>query len=371
MPLRPSKLKKYKGIYEYFKTTDADKATRAYYISVRDENNKPVKLKTDAKTANEAVIQLAQYKAQRTSIKAEATSLVTITTKTSLDELADMFFNQRSTANNPKDKRKYEIHVSPIIGNMNIHKIQKSHIQKLQDELEVKQIQVAANSEIMVTPSAKTVNTIIDLTYFILNWAYNENHIKLPVPKLKKIKLDNARDRILSDDEMQLLFDSIDADALMLVKLMYYTGVRPESALRLKVSDIANNHIHISSIKKQEAHKIPISSKLKSALEPFIFGLDKDDYIISQSSKEPSYGTLHRRLGRVFLKLFNEGLDHKADMKQWVSLYTLRHTSLTNIYKHTKDVFLTQKIANHSDIRMTQRYAKVNDEQKIDAMEGL
>jgi integrase len=371
MPLRPMKQKKYKGIYEYYKTSDVDKATTAFYISVRDDEGKPKKIKTEASTANEAVVALAQYKSQRVNRTLSTIMKTQVTSKTTLDELADMFFNQRSTANNPKDKRKYELHISPILGSMNIHKVQKNHLQKLQDELEVKQIQVAANSEIMVTPSAKTVNTIIDLTYFILNWAYNENHIKLPVPKLKKIKLDNARDRILSDDEMQLLFDSIDADALMLVKLMYYTGVRPESALRLKVSDIANNHIHISSIKKQEAHKIPISSKLKSALEPFIFGLDKDDYIISQSSKEPSYGTLHRRLGRVFLKLFNEGLDHKADMKQWVSLYTLRHTSLTNIYKHTKDVFLTQKIANHSDIRMTQRYAKVNDEQKIDAMEGL
>ncbi len=194
MPLRPMKQKKYKGIYEYYKTSDVDKATTAFYISVRDDEGKPKKIKTEASTANEAVVALAQYKSQRVNRTLSTIMKTQVTSKTTLDELADMFFNQRSTANNPKDKRKYELHISPILGSMNIHKVQKNHLQKLQDELEVKQIQVAANSEIMVTPSAKTVNTIIDLTYFILNWAYNENHIKLPVPKLKKIKLDNARD---------------------------------------------------------------------------------------------------------------------------------------------------------------------------------
>jgi len=158
---------------------------------------------------------------------------------------------------------------------------------------------------------------------------------------------------------------------LMMVQIMYYTGIRPESAIRLKVSDVVDGHLHIASIKDQAPHKVPISSKLSAVLMPFIAELDRDDYIVSQSEEPAYYNTIQKKMSRLFKKLFNEGLDAKADAKKWVSLYTLRHTAFTNLYKHTKDIYLIQKIANHSDIRMTERYSKVDDDTKISAMEGL
>jgi integrase len=371
MPLRTIKQKRYKGIYEYYKTSDMDKATVAYYINIRDDEGKPKKIKTSASTADEAVVALAQFKSQRRNRTLSTTMKTKVTSKTTLDELAEMFFNQRTTTNNAKDRRKYELHISPIVGMMRIHQLEKQHIQQLQEELLVKEIPLTQKSEKMILPTNKTVNTITDLLYFILNWAFNENHITIPIPKIKKLNVDNARDRILSSEEVQNIFDNLEGQYLIMVQIMYYTGIRPESVLRLKVSDIVDGHLHIASIKEQEAHKIPISSKLSTVLMPFIFGLGKDDYIVSQSSKPAFYNTIQKKLGRLFKKMFNEGLDAKADAKKWVSLYTLRHTAFTNLYKHTKDIYLIQKIANHSDIRMTERYSKVDDDTKISAMEGL
>ncbi len=371
MPLRPAKLKKHKGVYEYYKTSDNDKATTAYYISVRDEDGKPKKIKTSATTLGEAAVALAAYKSQRVNRTLSIAKATAITAKTTFDELAAMFFDQRTTLNNDKDRRKYEIHISPVIGEIKINKLHKQELLQLQEELQAKEIPLTHDSKKTILPSAKTVNTIVDLSYFILNWAYNENHITASIPKIKKLSVDNTRDRTLSAAEIQTVFDNLEGQYLMMVQIMYYTGIRPESALRLKVSDIADNHLHIIPIKDQAPHKVPISSKLKAVLVPFIAGLDKDDFIVSQKPVAASYNTVQKKLGRLFKKLFNAGLDAKADSKQWVSLYTLRHTAFTNLYKHTKDIYLTKTIANHSDIRMTERYSKVDDATKISAMEGL
>jgi len=369
MPLRKMKQKTYKGIYEYYRASDADKATMAYYISVRDADGKPKKIKTDAKTPAEARVALAQYKSQRVTKTLDTKTEVTATT--TLDELAQIFFDQRKTLNNVRDQRKYELHISPLVGKVKIHQLEKKHMQQLQEQLQVKEIPLTQKSTKMILPSNKTVNTITDLLYFIMNWAFAENYITAPIPKIKKLSVDNARDRVLNAAEVQSIFDNLEGQYLMIVQIMYYTGIRPESAIRLKVSDVVDGHLHIASIKDQAPHKVPISSKLSTVLIPFIAELDKDDYIVSQSAEPAYYNTIQKKIGRLFKKLFNEGLDAKADAKKWVSLYTLRHTAFTNLYKHTKDIYLIQKIANHSDIRMTERYSKVDDDTKISAMEGL
>lgn len=370
MPLRPAKLKKHKGIYEYFKTSDLDKATVAYYISVRDDEGKPKKIKTEATSADEAVVALAQYKSQRVN-RTLSTKETAVSSKTTLDELADIFFNQRTTSNNDKDRRKYKLHISPVLGMVKVQQLEKKHIKQLQEQLQVKEIPLTQKSKKLILPSDKTINTITDLLYFMLNWAFKENHITEQIPKIKKLSIDNARDRVLTSEEVQSIFDALEGQYLMMAQIMYYTGIRPESALRLKVSDISEGHLHISSIKEQVAHKIPISSKLHTVLMPFVSGLSKDHYIVSQKLTPAYYNTIQKKMGRLFKKLFNADLDAKADSKQWVSLYTLRHTAFTNLYKHTKDIYLIQKIANHTDIRITERYSKVDDETKINAMEGL
>jgi len=371
MPLRPTKKKKHKGVYEYYRTSDVDKATTAYYISVRDEDGKPKKIKTDATTLGDAAVALAAYKSQRVNRTLSIAKATAITTKTTFDDLAAMFFDQRTTSNNDKDRRKYELHISPIAGTIKLNQLQKSHLQELQQELQAKEIPLTQKSKKLIIPTNKTINTITDLSYFILNWAYNEKYIPAPIPKIKKLSVDNARDRVLSDAEIQIIFNSLEGQYLMMVQIMYYTGIRPESALRLKVSDVADGHLHITSIKDQAPHKVPISSKLKAVLVPFIAGLDKDDFIVSQKSTPAFYNTIQKKLGRLFKKLFNAGLDAKADSKKWVSLYTLRHTAFTNLHKHTGDIYLVKTIANHTDIRMTERYSKVDDATKISAMEGL
>ncbi len=62
---------------------------------------------------------------------------------------------------------------------------------------------------------------------------------------------------------------------------------------------------------------------------------------------------------------------YKAQRKKWVSLYTLRHSAATNILASTGSLESAGAVLNHSDSRITQRYAKTRNEKKSEAVDAL
>ena len=71
MGFRKVRGKKYNSIYEYYKNSDVDKRTVAYYIMYRDIDNIPKKVKCDATNKDEALKILNDKKAQLTKDRAE------------------------------------------------------------------------------------------------------------------------------------------------------------------------------------------------------------------------------------------------------------------------------------------------------------
>ncbi len=360
------KQKKYKGIYEYYRASDTDKATTAYYISVRDGDGVPKKIKTDALSPEEAVTALAYYKSKRQSTPHMTHNRLT------LSNLAEMYFEQRDTINNNKDHRRFELHAEPVLGSKLISRITKHDILKLQKNLQNKLV-LATNTKDpgMEHMSARTINDIVDITVRILRWAHDQELLATPLPKIDKLRLDNERQRIFTKEELNTIFESTEGSTRIFLLLAYHTAQRPQSILQLQKKHIINGSIIIKSIKHQSTHLVPISQKLGKELLPWIEHLDQDDYIISQSSTPMPYKTISKRVSTLFYELFNRGLDYKRDIKIWASMYTLRHTALTNIYANTSDIYAAQSIANHSSVQMTQRYAKHSERLKRNAVEGL
>ena len=366
MPLRKMKQKKYKGIYEYYQLSDPDKATTAYYISVRDNDGTPKKIKTDSLTPEEAVTALAYYKSKRQSTPYAAHNRLT------LSRLSEIYFEQRDTVNNDKDNRRFELHAKPILGSKLISKITKQDILKLQKHLQ-KKLVLATNTKDpdMEHMSARTINDIVDISVRILHWAYNQELLATPLPKIDKLRIDNERQRIFTQEELATIFNSTEGSTHMFLYLAYHTAQRPQSILQLQKKHIINGSIVIASIKHQATHLVPISKKLEEVLMPWVEHLNSEDFIVSQTDKPMPYKTISKRVSDLFRTHFNSNLDYKRDIKIWASMYTLRHTALTNIYANTSDIYAAQAIANHSSVQMTQRYAKHSEKLKRNAVEGL
>ncbi len=372
MPLRPiarkSKTgkvtsKKYAGVLERYRASDGK--TTGYYISYRDADSKACKHSVEALTRDDALLQLNQIKAEVKRAKARGENVKARRKSYTIDELAALYFTEKkSNANNKKEKQRYANHLEPIVGDIKAINLLPKHITTIQDSM---------------TLAPKSINLATDLLRSIIGNALSNNDIHrdgYTMHKYKKLQVDNRAEKTLTPDEIQALIKGIKKSRLKLFIVMaYFTAQRPESLLRLQVKDICGTHIAISAIKKQKSHEIKIHSKIKPILDAWIKDneLKSDDYIFFGANgkhKGISYERLQKETSDLFAP-FNTGLDYKDDRKKWVSLYTLRHSAATQMLRNTKSLKAVGKVLNHSDQRVTQRYADALDEEKDEAIGGL
>jgi len=61
----------------------------------------------------------------------------------------------------------------------------------------------------------------------------------------------------------------------------------------------------------------------------------------------------------------------EAGSETYYNFHTLRHTSITNVYRATKDLFLTQRFARHASPVTTVAYTHPSDEELYSRIERL
>ena len=400
--LMPYRKTKQKGVYEIVKK---DGTVTGFSIAFKDENKRSVRERAkspegsgDAKTINEAAIYLLQRKddiARKRNTLEDQHKEDEVTDKP-LDRVAELYFN--TLAENKYrvwEKARYNNHISGFairgqdLGALTSSEIKPEDITALQRKLEKKQ-------------SAKSVNNVTNLLRTVVRYGLANDHCtKNPLRRYKPLQVDNEVERVFNPEEIQLLIDnaikpfSDELDKIeesereeftkyydpifqkirlqMFIRLMYYTAQRPTSLLRLQKRDIHDGTIKIASIKKQKQAHIPIADKLRPYLEEWIKDLQPDDYLFHPEDN-PGQPVGRKGIENFANRLFNplnKGLDYKKDRKQWASLYTLRHSAATQALRVSGNQKLVQSMLNHSDPRVTARYAKLLDETKQEGFNAL
>lgn len=227
----------------------------------------------------------------------------------------------------------------------------------------------------------KTINNILTLLIAILNFAVDRGIIK-EYPKIKKLTgIDNQRDRYFSQEEINQIFDSIRDNIILtiFVKISLSTGGRLETIRNIKVKDINFTDMTIalvdlkgkSSGKNNATYTGFFKENLKVELQNFIKGLSLNSYIFSYpDGKRISKDYIQSNLQKLFNNLFNQGLEPN-DTKNRAVVHTLRHTFATQLAKNGESIFNIQNLLNHSDIKMTLRYAKFSPENGRNAVNNL
>lgn len=105
----------------------------------------------------------------------------------------------------------------------------------------------------------------------LFNFAVERDVIEIsPVSRLKKRGIEKKRDRVLSDEEVKLLWDSLgNSTTSMLLKFLLLTGQRTGEARLAKWSDIENGNWLIpgGNTKNKTAHKVPLSTGATAIIE--------------------------------------------------------------------------------------------------------
>jgi len=381
MAFRKIKAKKYNGITEYYNPKSTDRETRALYISYRDEYSQAVKKKLQTLDKNEALIELNHIKANVTKLKHRLKSddreiqRSQNMKRLTLLQLSDLYYEQRQTKENNKNKNNFANRVIPILGNKLASKISHDDIQRLQNKL------------IAMDYAPKTINDTIDGLRALYNVAIRKKWVDHnPVDRfvLPKVEEQHEPGVILSDNQLKIMFDAFyhgfpDLDIspqpklYFFAKLLYHTGARPDAIIDIQVQhcDFNQNKVHLKAMKKGKSYQQPVNTEVMNLISDWILkhNLKYGDYLFypvqtfqrTNSSlakqKSANYSGIRRAGQQVFDKLFNVGIPTSAIMDR-VSFYSLRRTSGTKIYK-AKGIIQAMLFLNHTNVTTTQKYLNV------------
>jgi len=208
-------------------------------------------------------------------------------------------------------------------------------------------------------------------TIYNYNIKYHDLNVINPVVKVKRLKIDNNRERFLTKDEIKKLYDVVkqDDELYLFVKLSLTTGGRLMTISEIKVKDIdfKNKIINLKDFKNNSTYAGYLTDEVIKLLTKQIKNkkLNKNDKIFKYQK-----GTIGNRMREILDDLFNKELD-KNDRKNRVVVHTLRHTFASHLAINGTPIYTIQKLMNHSDIKMTMRYAKLAPDSGKEAVLNL
>jgi len=246
----------------------------------------------------------------------------------------------------------YNKHIRVMLGRKPLSQMNDSDILRVQRTLRDKGLSDATN------------NFIVQLIKRIVNWGIKNSYFDyMPFKNIKYFKLNNARERYLTNKEINtLFFYAPDEETKLFLFFALSTGARANAILNIRKKDIdlENKTILLSDDKGKTTYVGFLNDEVANYISSFFHQLDPMDFVITKKKTPLKIGTLRYRLKKIFDRL-NEGIDPK-DRKNRVVIHTLRHTFASHLAINGASVNVIKKLLNHKDIKQTMRYAKLGPE---------
>ena len=170
----------------------------------------------------------------------------------------------------------------------------------------------------------------------------------------------------LTEEELKTLFDSIDTSSkfgrrdLVLLTLLYDTAARASEIIDIKLEDInLENKSIILHGKGKKQRIVPIMKETKELLLHYL-----EEFNIQG-------GYLFNNKGNKYSKNFIQKVCYKYQGKINKNLtpHIFRHTRAVHLLDHGVNIVYIQELLGHTCIETTQRYAKVREKTKFEAIE--
>jgi len=185
-----------------------------------------------------------------------------------------------------------------------------------------------------------------------------EEIMKKNIVNLKTPKIPKSVPIFLTKQELKKLFEAASTKkSLLIMKLLYSTGLRVSECVNLKITDFEfeNNMGWVRSGKGNKDRAFFISQKLIEEIKKHIQTLDEKEIYVFPGKK----GHLTTRNIQKIIK--NTAI--KAKIPKNVTAHKLRHSFATHNLNNGVDIRLIQELLGHSNLSTTQIYTHVSKEQ--------
>ena len=178
---------------------------------------------------------------------------------------------------------------------------------------------------------------------------------------VRRLKIDNRRTRILTEDEQKRLLAAAPHKTRTIITLALLTGARIGELLELTWANVGDDVLRFLHTKNGKERRIPLSPSVKAVLH----ALPKSGaYVFMNARTEEAYtpnGVRH---------VFNRAVRRaKLDRPEEITPHTLRHTALSQMIGAGHSDHSVKAISGHSTTRMLERYVHPNQALKIAALE--
>jgi integrase len=212
--------------------------------------------------------------------------------------------------------------------------------------------------------SVATINRELATLRCMLNLAYEEwGLLTARPPKISKLQGEKERQQVVSQAEDELYLQCADPEHRVFALVALDSTIRPGENLAMRwenvhftpAIDSKYGFIHMpEGGTKKRGRNIPMTPRVRAALlaRHKEVGSPAAGWVFPaiSGSGPLNYWTMKSRHDRTIARMKDQGVASSF------CPYVLRHTGLTRLGESGSDVFAIQKIAGHTDIKMTSRY---------------
>ena len=179
-----------------------------------------------------------------------------------------------------------------------------------------------------------------------LLWCREEGYIKL-MPKIKQLKIDKSKPKVIKDSDWDLIMDSNVSDEWKDIFRLYRDiGARRNEVIFGRVE---GTFLIVDAQNSKSGLEKEIQLTHKQICVVLDIQNNRDEYINSGKNITNYVNTFTKVFKKVCDRL---GLDY--------NFHCLRHTFAVRRYYETKDIYLVSKELGHTSVLTTEKYAQFN-----------
>ena len=226
-----------------------------------------------------------------------------------------------------------------------------------------------AMRKIKVSPATVNLELACLKTLFnkAVEWGRTENN---PAAKIKKFRLNNAREKILNGEEARRLINCALPALRPILIIALKTGMRRGEILSLTwpAVNFIKSFILIENSKSGKSRKVPMSPAVREVLKAIPRTSDFLFYNPETKTHVKSVTTAFKTACRSAKK----DPDDKDDPGiLGLRFHDLRHTFATWYIENGGDIVALSKILGHSSLQMTLRYCNPTEEGMLRAVQKM